>query len=150
MEREQLWWHKGSDKPDEQRAIRDAFKGEGVTFDLPDEDYGPDQILCGVRGGRFVCVTDKDLSQVVTTVGVELPTLTILSHKRFKAFEKVLVRLNLIGKSVWMADFYSYFDGTNHHTISHGRLNDNQILSYEGNEDLLGKEKNVDSLCDIY
>lgn len=57
-------------------------------------------------------------------------------HKTFKPFDKVLVRHN----NKWKIEFYSHYNAEcNNHTVTAGTgIVDENILSYEGNEHLLG------------
>lgn len=61
-------------------------------------------------------------------------------HKHFEPFQRVL-RHNY-GYEIWAADVYSHFnESTGKHFLISGYLtnNDNDIIPYEGNEDLIGK-----------
>lgn len=61
-------------------------------------------------------------------------------HKHFEPFQRVL-RHNY-GYEIWAADVYSHFnESTGKHLLISGYLtnNDNDIIPYEGNEDLIGK-----------
>lgn len=57
-------------------------------------------------------------------------------HKQFKAFDKVLVREG----GIWTPDIYSrYSENKNKHwCISFGWLDEDNIITYEGNEGLVG------------
>ena len=59
-------------------------------------------------------------------------------EKKFKPFDKVLSRLNY--NHEWQCDFYSHQDSiTKHHvTVGYGEIKDDNILPYEGNEELVG------------
>lgn len=59
-------------------------------------------------------------------------------YKEFKPYDRVLVRFGENG--VWLACLYSHWDEycNQHYTLS-GLFNDNNILPFEGNEELLGK-----------
>ena len=67
------------------------------------------------------------------------------NHKVFKPFEKVLVK-EIVGKnfdkSVWLADEYSHYDEDlkQHYCTKAYGFDDDQIIPYEGNEDMVGKE----------
>lgn len=62
-------------------------------------------------------------------------------HKEFKPFDKVLIRFN--ENHVWVIELYSHWDNKdNEHILHYGRVNDDDILPYDGNEDLLGKVGN--------
>lgn len=61
-----------------------------------------------------------------------------MEHKEFKPFDKVLVRFGKNG--VWFACLYSHWDkDCNEHYTFSGLANDNDILPFEGNEELLDK-----------
>lgn len=59
-------------------------------------------------------------------------------EKKFKPFDKVLVRFNETHK--WGGDLYSYFneEKDKHRCMGFGWADDTQILPYEGNEHLVG------------
>lgn len=63
-------------------------------------------------------------------------------YKEFKPYDKVLIRCN--SKDTWTPSLYKYLDkSTNglsfpHYTFN-GRISDENILPYEGNEDKAGK-----------
>lgn len=65
-------------------------------------------------------------------------------HKEFKPYQKVLVK-ELVGrhceKSVWLATEYSYYDEDlkQHYCINTYGFDDDEIMPYEGNEDMVGK-----------
>lgn len=65
-------------------------------------------------------------------------------HKHFKPFQKVLCKCwdYQTNKTVWRAAFYDYYDEEKrqHNTISGWPIEDHEIIQYEGNENLLGKE----------
>lgn len=60
------------------------------------------------------------------------------ANKKFKAFDKVIVRL--IENGIWCADLYSYYDTEKklHRLVSRKYVADDVILPYEGNEGLIG------------
>lgn len=61
-------------------------------------------------------------------------------HKHFEPFQRVLCYD--YGYEIWVADVYSHFDeSTGKHFLVGGYLtnDDNDIIPYEGNEDLVGK-----------
>lgn len=64
--------------------------------------------------------------------------------KHFEPFQKVLVAWYFGNhqKYIWSADWYSHFDkkSKRHCTVGNGSAVDDEILPYEGNENLLGKE----------
>ena len=63
-------------------------------------------------------------------------------HKHFEPFQKVLCIINDNGYKIWAADFYSHYnEDTKQHYLVSGVVKDNadDILPYEGNEELLGK-----------
>ena len=62
-------------------------------------------------------------------------------HKTFKPFDRIIVR---DCKSIWQIDFYSHWseEYKQHVTLAFGdglKIDDNDILPFEGNEDLVGK-----------
>lgn len=65
-------------------------------------------------------------------------------HKEFKPFEKVLVK-ELVGKNcekaVWLATEYSHYDEDlkQHYCTQCYGFDDDEIMPYEGNEDMVGK-----------
>lgn len=63
-------------------------------------------------------------------------------HKHFEPFQKVLVKIWHDNKSIWIADFYSHYDGAAcKHFLVSGLIREyDDIIPYEGNEDMLGKE----------
>lgn len=65
-------------------------------------------------------------------------------HKHFEPFQKVLVLTRELndGPQYYNADFYSHWDKSSelHYTVGGLRLEDSEILDYEGNEDKLGKK----------
>ena len=71
-------------------------------------------------------------------------TFHVETHKSFKPYQKVLVQ-ELAGKYceklVWMAAEYSHFDEDikQHYCTNGYGFTDDGIMSYEGNEDRLGK-----------
>lgn len=62
-------------------------------------------------------------------------------HKNFKPYDRVLVKFEKEG--AWVVSIYSHWDEDLdvHNTLS-GIINDDDILPFEGNEDLLGKVGN--------
>lgn len=65
-------------------------------------------------------------------------------HKHFEPFQKVLVltRELIDGPQYYNADFYSHWDKSSerHYTVGGLRLEDDEILDYEGNEVLSYKQ----------
>lgn len=57
-------------------------------------------------------------------------------HKEFKPFDKVLVRCEVGYR--WCPALYAFYDGEYHVTTDSNGYEDNDILPYEGNEDLVG------------
>ena len=60
-------------------------------------------------------------------------------EKKFKAFEKVIIKSRI--DECWSCDLYSHLDKDTgmHETINRAGLKDNDILPYEGNEHLVGR-----------
>ena len=65
------------------------------------------------------------------------------THKHFEPFQKVLVRLYVTsGEYIWSCALYSHYDESmgRHYLVNFSFItNDDYIMSYEGNEDKLGK-----------
>ena len=61
------------------------------------------------------------------------------NYKKFKAYDRVLIK---DGDGIWQIDFYSYKNSHDlHHVMTYGESNsfaDEDILPYEGNENLVG------------
>ena len=66
-------------------------------------------------------------------------------EKKFKTFDRVLIKDN---DGIWQIDFYSYKDSDDlHHVMTYGESNsfiDEYILTFEGNEHLVGTDLPVD------
>lgn len=62
--------------------------------------------------------------------------------KEFKPFEKVLIKVFREGRLIWMAAFYSHYDkaACQHLLVGFTRNDDDDIIPYEGNEDMIGKK----------
>ena len=62
--------------------------------------------------------------------------------KEFKPFEKVLVKVFREGRLIWMATFYSHYDkaACQHLLVGGFTRDDDDIIPYEGNEDMVGKK----------
>ena len=62
-------------------------------------------------------------------------------HKHFEPYQKVLIKDKFSSKYFWVAALYSHYDiSTNkHYLIGSDWAEDDEIISYEGNEDKLGK-----------
>ena len=63
-------------------------------------------------------------------------------HKHFEPFQRVLCALDPgYGYEIWAADVYSHYDEpTGKHFLVSGYLaNDNELIPFKGNEDLVGK-----------
>ena len=65
------------------------------------------------------------------------------THKHFEPFQKVLVRLYVTsGEYIWSCALYSHYDESmgRHYLVNFSFItNDDYTMSYEGNEDKLGK-----------
>lgn len=63
--------------------------------------------------------------------------------KRFEPYQRVLTAqgISLSGKDefYWCADLYSHYFGDGIHITMSGYVSDDAIISYEGNEELIGK-----------
>lgn len=71
-------------------------------------------------------------------------------HKEFKHFQKVLIKEWRDGKSIWMADFYSHYDKDicQHYLVGGFVREDDEIIPYEGNENMIGKaEMKIPNEC---
>ena len=65
------------------------------------------------------------------------------ASKEFKPFQKVLCAINDDGYKIWSADFYSHYnEETKQHYLVSGvvKVDADDVIPYEGNENLLGKE----------
>ena len=62
-------------------------------------------------------------------------------HQHFEPYQKVLIKDKFMSKYLWVAALYSHFDtSTNkHYLVGADWAEDDDIISYEGNEDKLGK-----------
>lgn len=61
------------------------------------------------------------------------------NHKKFKSFERVLVRVRMDAPLIWVCSFYSHLDNDGCHVTIGGQIyDDKDILPYEGNESLVG------------
>lgn len=63
-------------------------------------------------------------------------------HKEFEPFQKVLIKiLDGTSDSMWLAALYSHYDASKdrHYLLGFTWVEDDEILPYEGNEELLGK-----------
>ena len=62
-------------------------------------------------------------------------------HKHFESYQKVLIKDKFMPKYFWVAAVYSHFDElTNkHYLVGADWAEDDEIISYDGNEDKLGK-----------
>lgn len=61
-------------------------------------------------------------------------------HKHFEPFQKVLIkRYRLTGPAIWGASYYSHYVNNAHYTTTGKAVGDEDIISYRGNEDKLGK-----------
>ena len=62
-------------------------------------------------------------------------------HKHFEPYQKVLIKDKFMSKYFWVAAVYSHFDElTNkHYLVGADWAEDDEIISYDGNEDKLGK-----------
>lgn len=70
-----------------------------------------------------------------------------MENKTFKTFDKVLVR----DGGVWTPDIYSYYrtDINRHWCLGFGWLNEGQILPYEGNEELVGTNQELEEQVQV-
>lgn len=63
-------------------------------------------------------------------------------HKEFEPFQKVLIKiLGGTSDSMWLAALYSHYNASKdrHYLLGLTWVEDDDIVPYEGNEDLLGK-----------
>lgn len=61
-------------------------------------------------------------------------------HKYFEPFQQVLIkRYRLTGPAIWGASYYSHYVNNAHYTTTGKAVGDDDIISYRGNEDKLGK-----------
>lgn len=61
-------------------------------------------------------------------------------HQKFQPYEKVIVKYGSLD-NIWVAGLYSHYDAEikKHYTIGGCVFNDNEILPYDLNEDMLGQ-----------
>ena len=72
-------------------------------------------------------------------------TFNVPTHKHFEPFQKVLCMVaSNPGCKIWSANFYSHYDEDKkqHYLVGGFLRNDDEVISYEGNEDKLGKPAN--------
>lgn len=74
-----------------------------------------------------------------------------MKHKEFKPFDKVLVSDS---NGIWQIDFYSHWSDEceQHVTLAYGdglKIDDNDILLFEGNEHLVGTTDEPDEEIDL-
>lgn len=112
-----------------------------------DNDY---PILCKANDGcninftnlgKFYKVICKDGECVLfpSKENRDWSTFKVSEHKSFEPFQRVLVLSGASG--TWLPDVYRYYDTEHnaHECLCHYRAHDNDIIPYEGNEDLVGK-----------
>ena len=62
-----------------------------------------------------------------------------MKTKKFKAFDKVIVKIRIDTSLIWTCTFYSHLDKDGGHVTIGGQIfDDKDILLYEGNEELVG------------
>ena len=112
-----------------------------------DNDY---PILCKANDGcninftnlgkfyKVIC-TDGECVLFPSKENRDWSTFRVSEHKSFEPFQKVLVLSGIPGK--WLPDIYRYYDTEDnaHDCVCHYRAHDNDIIPYEGNENLVGK-----------
>ena len=72
-------------------------------------------------------------------------TFNVPTHKHFEPFQKVLCMVvSNPGCKIWSANFYNHYDEDKkqHYLVGGFLRNDDEVISYEGNEDKLGKPAN--------
>lgn len=89
------------------------------------------KVIC--KDGECVLFPSKE-NRDWSTFKVKVP-----EHKSFRPFQRVLVLSGVPGK--WLPDIYRYYNAeyNAHECLCHYRTHDNDIIPYEGNEDLIGK-----------
>lgn len=112
-----------------------------------DNDY---PILCKANDGcnlnftnlgkfyKVIC-TDGECVLFPSKENRDWSTFRVSKYKSFEPFQRVLV---LSGAScTWLPDIYRYYNTeyNTHECLCHYRIHDNDIIPYEGNEDLVGK-----------
>ena len=63
-------------------------------------------------------------------------------HKHFEPYDKVLCAVDHdYGCKIWTADFFSHYDENlqQYYLVSGYEVDEDEVIPYEGNEDLLGK-----------
>lgn len=94
--------------------------------------------------GKYYSVICKDGECVLfpSKENRDWSTFKVSEHKYFEPFQRVLVLEGIPG--IWLPDIYRYYDteSNTHECICIYRVHDNDIIPYEGNEDLVGKPQN--------
>lgn len=91
--------------------------------------------------GKFYKVICKDGECILfpSKDNRDWSTFRVSEHKSFEPFQKVLVLSGASG--TWLPDIYRYYnvEYNAHECLNYYRISDNDIIPYEGNEDLVGK-----------
>ena len=122
--------------------------GECELIEVKEEDYYP--ILCKSNNGFNINFTNlgklynvicKD-GECILFPSKENRNWSTFKVSKFKPFQRVLCAFDHeYGYEIWAADVYSHYDeSTGKHFLVSGYLaNDNKLIPFEGNEDLVGK-----------
>lgn len=118
-----------------------------ISVKEEDNDY---PILCKANDGcninftnlgKFYKVICKDGECVLfpSKENRDWSTFRVSEHKSFEPFQRVLVLSG--ASSTWLPDIYRYYNAeyNTHECLCHYKVHDNDIIPYEGNEDLVGK-----------
>ena len=95
--------------------------------------------------GRFVNYDDSECVLFPSKENMNWETFNVPTHKHFEPFQKVLCMVaSNPGCKIWSANFYSHYDEDKkqHYLVGGFLRNDDEVISYEGNEDKLGKPTN--------
>lgn len=92
--------------------------------------------------GCFAKYDDSECVLFPSKVNRDWSTFKILTkHKKFNSFQKILVKEYYYDKYIWVPELYGFYDTLfNMHHLLGSKLDydDNDIIPYEGNENLCG------------
>lgn len=113
-----------------------------AIYCLTVNDHSPVQFTA--NGKYTFCFDDGECVLFPSKENRDWSTFKVTEkHKRFEPFEKVLVKAFREGQLIWMATFYSHYNkAACQHLLVGGftRDDDDDIIPYEGNEDMVGKK----------
>ena len=109
-------------------------QGNSVSVEFDENGTYLNRGYSSRRGGECLLFPSKDNRDWST---FKVPN----KHKHLEPFQKILVTIWHDSRSIWVADFYSHYDEITgmHYLVSGFTREDDDILPYEGNEELLGK-----------